>query len=82
MHFESLVVIMKEKLEGGCYMALQSANVKRGVSFSVKLPTVIKTRDEMSEKEFNKMMQMGLNQAKTGAAVPYEQAFDQLFQGL
>ena len=61
-------------------MALQSANVKGEASFSVQLPTVIKTRDEMSEKEFNKMM--GLNQAKTGEAVPYEQAFDQLFQGL
>ena len=63
-------------------MALQSAKVKWEASFSVQLPTVIKTRDEMSEKEFNKMMQMGLNQAKTGEAVPYEQAFDQLFQGL
>ncbi len=56
--------------------------MKRGIPFSVELPAEIKTHDNMTDEEFDEMMQIGLTQAKKGESVPYEKAFDQLMKGL
>lgn len=63
-------------------MTYRQVIMKRGIPFSVELPSEIKTLDIMSDKEFDEMMQTGLTQAKNGESVPYEEAFDRLMKGI
>lgn len=63
-------------------MTYRQVIMKRGVPFSVELPTDIKTLDTLTNDEFDEVMQKGLTQAKSGDSVPYEQAFDELMRGL
>jgi len=56
--------------------------MKMGIPFSVELPSGIKTLDTITDAEFDEMMQTGLEQAKKGESVPYEEAFDRLMEGL
>ena len=63
-------------------MTYRQVIMKRGIPFSVELPSGIKTLDTMTDAEFDEMMQTGLEQAKKGESVPYEEAFDRLMEGL
>ena len=63
-------------------MTYRQVIMKRGIPFSVELPSEIKTLDTMTDAEFDEMMQTGLKQAKKGESVPYKEAFDQLMEGL
>ncbi len=63
-------------------MTYRQVILKKGIPFPVELPSGIKTRDTMTDAEFDEMMQRGLEQAKMGEAFPYETAFDELMQGL
>ena len=63
-------------------MTYRQVIMKRGIPFSVELPSEIKTLDTMTDAEFDEMMQTGLEQAKRGESVPYEEAFDRLMEGL
>lgn len=63
-------------------MTYRQVIMKRGIPFSVELPSEIKTLDTMTDAEFDEMMQTGLEQAKKGESVPYEEAFDRLMEGL
>lgn len=63
-------------------MTYRQVIMKRGIPFSVELPSEIETLDTMSDKEFDEMMQTGLTQAKKGESVSYEEAFDRLMKGL
>lgn len=63
-------------------MTYRQVIMKRGIPFSVELPAEIKTLDNMTNEEFDEMMQTGLTQAKRGESVPYEEAFNQLMKGL
>lgn len=63
-------------------MTYRQVIMKRGIPFSVELPSGIETLDTMTDEEFDEMMQAGLEQAKKGESVPYEEAFDRLMEGL
>lgn len=63
-------------------MTYRQVIMKRGIPFSVELPSGIKTLDTMTDEEFDEMMQAGLEQAKRGESIPYEEAFDRLMDGL
>lgn len=63
-------------------MTYRQVILKRGIPFSVELPSRIKTLDIMTDEEFDEIMQTGLEQAKKGESVPYEEAFDCLMDGL
>ena len=63
-------------------MTYRQVIMKRGIPFSVELPSGIKTLDTMTDAEFDEMMQTGLEQAEKGESVPYEEAFDRLMEGL
>lgn len=63
-------------------MTYRQVIMKKGIPFSVELPSEIKTLDTMTDAEFDEMMQTGLKHAKKGESVPYEEAFDQLMEGL
>lgn len=61
-------------------MTYRQVIMKRGIPFSVELPSGIKTLDTMTDAEFDEMMQTGLEQAKRGESVPCEEAFEQLMK--
>ena len=63
-------------------MTYRQVIMKRGIPFSVELPSRIRTLDIMTDEEFDEIMQTGLEQAKRGESVPYEEAFDCLLDGL
>ena len=66
-------------------MAYRQVILRQGIPFAVELPTAsaaIKTRDMMTDTEFDKMLQTSLEQAKAGETIPAEAAFDRLLQGL
>ena len=58
-------------------MTYRQVIMKRGIPFSVQLPSEIKTLDTMDDEEFDAMMESGLAQAKRGEAIPYEEALRQ-----
>ena len=63
-------------------MTYRQVIMKRGIPFPVELPSEIKTLDTMTDEEFDVMLENGLEQAKRGESVPYEEAFEQLMKGL
>ena len=63
-------------------MTYRQVIMKRGIPFSVELPSGIKTLDTMTDAEFDEMMRAGLEQAKRGESLPYEEAFGCLMDGL
>lgn len=63
-------------------MTYRQVILRQGIPFAVELPATIQTRDTMTDAEFDKMLQTGLNQAKAGESIPVEQAFASLMQGL
>ena len=63
-------------------MTYRQVIMKRGIPFSVELPSGIETLDTMTDEEFDKIMQTGIKKAKRGESVPYEEAFDRLMEGL
>ena len=63
-------------------MTYRQVIMKRGIPFSVELPSEIKTLDTMTDAEFDEMMQTGLKQAKKGESVPYEEAFSMIIKAL
>lgn len=53
-----------------------------GIPFPVIIPSFVPARDEMSEKEFNAMMQTGYEQAKADDSFDIDEVFDELEKGL
>ena len=63
-------------------MTYRQVILNNGIPFPVTVPTMPKTRDIMTDAEFNAMMQEGLRQAKVGEGVPMEDAFDTIMERL
>ena len=55
---------------------------ENGIPFSLVLPTAPVARDEMTDAEFNAMMQTGLNAAKTDRSRGASEVFADLRRGL
>ena len=55
---------------------------RNGIPFSLVLPTAPVARDEMTDAEFNAMMQTGLNAAKTDRSRDASEVFADLRRGL
>ena len=51
-----------------------------GIPFSMTLPRSVRTRDEMSNAEFNAMMEKGLKQAKDNDSRPLADVMNELIQ--
>ncbi len=49
-----------------------------GIPFSLTLPGGVLARDEMSNEEFNQMMEIGLQQAKVDDSFDVDDVFDEL----
>lgn len=55
---------------------------KRRIPFSLDLPDAPKSRDAMTDEEFNEMMSIGLAEAKAGKGLPVDEAFAAIRQEL
>lgn len=53
-----------------------------GIPFSLTLPVKASARDEMSLAQFDKMMEIGLKQAKEGDSFDIDEVFDELEGGI
>lgn len=53
-----------------------------GIPFSLTLPASVPERDEMTTAEFDRMMAMGLSQAKKDDSFGVDEVFDELGWGI
>ena len=51
---------------------------ENGVPFSIKIPKGIEPTYNMSDKEFDEMLDRSYNQAKNGESIPVDEAFDSI----
>ncbi len=79
---ESILESLGVSVSAFINMTYRQVILRRGIPFSIELPSGIKLRDAMTDEEFDQMMQTGLAQAEAGEAVPYEDAFEELMRGL
>ncbi len=56
--------------------------LRKGIPYTLTIPGAPKARDEMTEAEFDAMMETGLAQAKNGDSIPAEEAFNQLLSDI
>ena len=63
-------------------MTYRQVILRNGIPFSVKVPVMPKTRDTMTDVEFNTMMEIGLQQAMSGESLPVDEALDQILEKL
>lgn len=63
-------------------MTYRQVVIRNGIPFPVTMPTVPKTRDTMTDTEFNAWMENGLRQAKAGESLAADEAFDQILERL
>ena len=49
-----------------------------GIPFSINLPKSIPAMDDMTEEEFNNMLETSLQQAKRGEGKPVEEVLDRI----
>ena len=52
-----------------------------GVPYSLTVPN-LPTRDNMTDAEFNAMMEKGYHQAKTGEGISADEAFEKIRKGM
>ena len=63
-------------------MTYRQVILRKGIPFSVALPSLPKTRDSMTDIEFQTMMETGLHQAQMGDSLPVDEAFNAILEKL
>ena len=59
-------------------MTYRQVIANNGIPFALNLPKTIETRDELSDTQFNSMMEKGLLQAKANESKPAKEVFANL----
>lgn len=59
-------------------MAYRQVIMREGVPFSLNIPDKLVTRDNLSQVEFDTMMETGLSQAKRDDSISLDEAFNYL----
>ncbi len=63
-------------------MTYRQVILRKGIPFAVTVPSELRTRDTMTDAEFDAMMAEGLKQAKVGQSAPADEAFDRILEKL
>lgn len=63
-------------------MAYRQVILHNGIPFPVTFPKKVDVREDMTDEEFDNMLESSLKQAKSGNAVTAEEAFASLRKGL
>lgn len=53
-----------------------------GIPFPVRIPSLVQARDQMSEGQFNMMMQTGYEQAQADDSFDLDEVFEELERGI
>lgn len=56
--------------------------LNRGIPFDVAIPNASRPREELTKEEFDKMMNLAVEQVEKGQTTPVEEVFDELYQGM
>lgn len=59
-------------------MTYRQVITNNGILFAINLPITIETRDELSDNQFNSMMEKGLLRAKANESKPAKEVFANL----
>ena len=59
-------------------MTYRQVIANNGIPFALNLPKTVETRDELSDAQFNSMMEKGLLQAKANESKPAKEVFANL----
>lgn len=63
-------------------MTYRQVILRKGIPFAVTVPSELRTRDTMTDAEFDAMMAEGLKQAKAGQSALADEAFDRILEKL
>ena len=56
--------------------------LNRGIPFDVAIPNASKSREELTKEEFDKMMNLAVEQVEKAQTTPVEEVFEELYQGV
>nr|WP_106790157.1 type II toxin-antitoxin system RelB/DinJ family antitoxin [Massilistercora timonensis] len=63
-------------------MAYRQVILHRGIPFSITIPSEPKTLEALTKNEFDKIMETGLRQAKSGESLSVDDAFNSIMEKL
>lgn len=56
--------------------------LNRGIPFDVAIPNASRPREELTKEEFDKMMNLAVEQVEKGQTTSVEEVFEELYQGV
>ena len=56
--------------------------LNRGIPFDVAIPNASRPREELTKEEFDKMMNLAVEQVEKAQTTPVEEVFEELYQGV
>ena len=56
--------------------------LNKGIPFEVAIPNALRSREELTKKEFDKMLNLAVEQVEKGQTTPVEEVFEELYQGV
>ena len=56
--------------------------LNNGIPFDVAIPNALKSREELTAEEFDKMMRVAVKQVEEGRTTPVEEVFEELYRGM
>lgn len=63
-------------------MAYRQVILRKGIPFSITIPSEPKTRETLTKAEFDEIMETGLQQAKSGQSLSVDAAFNSIMEKL
>ena len=56
--------------------------LNKGIPFDVAIPNALRSREELTKEEFDKMLNLAVEQVEKGQTKPVEEVFEELYQGV
>lgn len=56
--------------------------LNKGIPFELVIPTALKSREELTKEEFDKMMNLAVEQVRKGQTTPVEEVFEELYRDM
>ena len=56
--------------------------LNKGIPFELVIPTALKSREEVTKEEFDKMMNLAVEQVRKGQTTPVEEVFEELYRSM
>ena len=56
--------------------------LNKGIPFEVAIPNASRSREELTKEDFDKMLNLAVEQVEEGQITPVEEVFEELYQGV